>query len=590
MYENFEKILLQAITAHQSGDFKSAEALYRLILNEHQKHCDANHNLGVLISRTRGIDEAKDYFDKAIQECGSTALYWETYISELVKSQNFFEARSVLRRANSENITSEKLATLNNTLRQISDEAFLPEINILMNKGDYQRARKLCTQALKFNPHNPVILNQLGVCHTELENFTDAIRTLQKAIQLQPKSTQFLNNLGIAYLQKGNAAEAIKMFNQALSLDKHYAKAYENRGTAELNFGKLADAVTSYLTAIDLHPNSITQYLNLSHAKPAAMTASHLDTINNLLTSTDISDLEKAQLHYSKAKYFHSNHEFDMAFNELKIGGHLRQKAHGYSFKRDEYIFHQVTENSKGIELLNDHENQMVEPIFIIGMPRSGTTLLEQLISSHPLVNTAGELSALTKYGGNMILGNCRKTQKNLRDLKKNYIKSALQKSSAAGFIIDKMPQNFLFVPLIFAIFPDAKVIHISRDAQETCWSNFFHYFRQEGLDYSFDIATTVKYFQNYRDTMEHWNERYPNQILNITLETLVNETDGMKNEIFDYLNLDYDDKIIGTNKNNNTINTASNIQARKPISKNIMQNWTPYFSFVEQEFSVFQT
>lgn len=590
MHKDFEKILLQAITAHQSGDLNNAEASYKLILKEHPKHCDANHNLGVLISRTRGIDEAKDYFDNAIQECSSTALYWETYISELMRSQNFFDALSVLRKANSENINSVKLATLSNILSQISDEAILPEINILMNNGDYQRAQKLCTQALKFNPHNPLILNQLGVCQTELENFTDAISTLQEAIQLQPTSAQLLNNLGIAFLQKGNAAEAIKTFNQALSLDKHYAKAYENRGTAELNSGKRANAVTSYLSAIELNPKGVTQYLNLSHAKPSVMTASHIDTINNLLISNEISNLEKAQLRYSKAKYFHSNHEFDMAFNELKLGGNLRQKAHGYSFKRDEYIFNQAIENSQGLEPLDDYENQMVEPIFIIGMPRSGTTLLEQLISSHPLVSTAGELSALTKYGGDMILGNCQKTQKNLRDLKKNYLNAALQKSSAAGFIVDKMPQNFLFVPLIFSIFPDAKVINISRDARETCWSNFFHYFRQKGFDYSFDIVTTIKYFIKYRDTMKHWNGRYPNRILNITLETLVNKTDSIKNEIFDYLNLDYDDKIIETNKNNNTINTASNIQARQPISKNVMQNWTPYFSFVEQEFSVLQT
>lgn len=214
-------------------------------------------------------------------------------------------------------------------------------------------------------------------------------------------------------------------------------------------------------------------------------------------------------------------------------------------------------------------------------MPRSGTTLVEQIVSSHSKVTGAGELRFVQQFGLKMAFGTQEINERNLLNFREQYLNSLIQLGEGNLYITDKMPTNFQFIGLICRAFPETKIIHVKRDPAATCWSNFKHYFPASGLGYCYDLDDVVRYYQMYEDLMDFWNERYPDRIYRLDYDELTLDQEYETKRLISHLGLDWQEACLSPQKNKRAVKTASNQQVRQKVYKGSSQQWRkfgPYF------------
>lgn len=214
-------------------------------------------------------------------------------------------------------------------------------------------------------------------------------------------------------------------------------------------------------------------------------------------------------------------------------------------------------------------------------MPRSGTTLIEQIISSHSEVHGAGELQFLERFGGDICGGEREINSENLHAARSAYLIELEKVSENKRFVTDKMPRNFLQIGLIVKALPEAKIIHVKRDPAATCWSNFKHYFPAKELDYSYDIDSTIAYYKLYENLMDFWNKQDGNKIYCIDYDRLTIDQENQTRKLVEYLELNWEDACLSPHENMRNIRTSSQQQVRKKIYKGSSQAWRKYEKFL---------
>mgnify|MGYP001405946727 CR=1 FL=1 len=218
-------------------------------------------------------------------------------------------------------------------------------------------------------------------------------------------------------------------------------------------------------------------------------------------------------------------------------------------------------------------------------MPRSGTTLVEQIISSHSQVHGAGELPFASRFGNSLSLGNQKINSDNLLQMRNAYLDELVNVSSGAPFVTDKMPHNFLLIGLLLKALPEAKVIHVKRDPAATCWSNFKHYFPAKGLGYSYDLRDTVNYFKLYHALMDFWDQQYSDQIYHLDYDKLTVEQEPETRKLIEYTGLDWEDGFLSPHKNERSVKTVSQQQVRKKVYTGSSQAWRKFEPFLNDVF-----
>ena len=218
-------------------------------------------------------------------------------------------------------------------------------------------------------------------------------------------------------------------------------------------------------------------------------------------------------------------------------------------------------------------------------MPRSGTTLVEQIISSHSKVQGAGELSYLTHYGASLSRGNQLINSDNILQVRSSYLDDLKKISDGRPFITDKMPSNFLYVGLILKALPEAKIIHVQRDPAATCWSNFKHYFITKGLGYSYNLENTVGFFKMYQDLMRFWEQQYAGRIFHLDYERLTKEQESQTRKLIKYLGLEWEDACLSPQENKRSVRTASQQQVREKVYKGSSQVWRKFEPYLKGAF-----
>ena len=224
-------------------------------------------------------------------------------------------------------------------------------------------------------------------------------------------------------------------------------------------------------------------------------------------------------------------------------------------------------------------------PVFILGMPRSGTTLVEQIISSHSEVLGAGELSHTFQLGLNLAANpNCINATA-ISEFRKKYLSELSKLSDGKPFVTDKMPQNFRFIPLICAAFPEAKIIHMQRNAAATCWSNFKQYFSSNSLGYCYSLKDVVSYYELYSDLMKLWQSHYGDRIYNLNYEKLTTDQENQTRELIKYLKLDWEDICLSPQDKSRSVRTASNQQVRQKVYQGSSEGWRKYMPYLNGAF-----
>ncbi|MCS5623512.1 MAG: tetratricopeptide repeat protein, partial [Candidatus Marinimicrobia bacterium] len=348
-------------------------------------------------------------------------------------------------------------------------------------------------KAVAIKPDYAEAYNNLGLVSIDLDLPDEAIKHFQKAVAIKPDYAEAHNNLGTLLRDLGQTDDAIKNFKKAITIKLDFAEAHYNLGFINQDLGQVDEAVKQYEKAIAIKPDHAETHHNLSYLKNYTANDPQIKQMQSLLSSTELSLSDRIHLCLALARANENLGKQDEFFEYLHEGNRLRKEELDYSPDKDQNLFSIIKKMFKTPPSLS-YEPSTIRPIFILGMPRSGTSLVEQIIASHQAVYGAGELNTL----GNFIVPIIDKfstknkndlTKKDFLSIRQQYI-DALSVFNAPEYVItDEMPLNFRFIGFILSAFPEAKIVHLKRDAMATCWSNYQCFFtnKENGYSYSLD-------------------------------------------------------------------------------------------------------
>lgn len=558
-------------TFKQADKFLEAEKSYRNAIAANPNHPKAHNNLGNLLRSLGRPEEAISCYEKAV--C-LKADYGEAYCNMGVTWQklgNLIEAQKCYTRAIK---LSPRYAGGFFNLGCLQQEL-----------GHFKEAKASYIRTLNIESNHAHALNNLGAILHKQELFEEAEKCFLNSTLIAPKHAAAFNNLGNIQRKLGKTEKSEDNLLKAIELDPDQADYHNNLGVLFQDLGRLQEAKASFTRAIALRPNFAEAHRHLSAVKRFHPFDRQFDTMRNLLLDKDITEEQLIHINFGLAKAYEDIEDFSKAYKHYINGNKLLKNALGYNINQDFLIFEQIQSHHKELLRLTPHREPNSKapiPIFIIGMPRSGTTLTEQILSSHNEVNAGGELIYLEKFGGPLARGLVNTDTDALINVKNKYLEKLAKNSRGSLYVTDKMPQNFLLVGLISAIFPEAKIIHVRRNAAAVSWGNFTQYFPYRGLGYSCEIADILAYYRLYSDLMMYWEKECPKKIYNLNYELLVTNPEAEIRKLIDSIDLPWDPDCLSPQLNKRAIATASNVQARKKIYSGSSEKWKRYKEFLD--------
>ncbi|MEP7185329.1 MAG: sulfotransferase [Rhodanobacter sp.] len=502
--------------------------------------------------------------------------------------------------------------------------ALFAELTNAFNQRAWPEARALATQLLSIAPPHPAVHYIAGVASMELQEMPKALSHLHQAADLDPNQidilTQFakalalvkmspearraadramalgpndpitLDTLGVVYTQVHAHAEAKNAFHQAVTLNPQHAPYRFNLATALLATGEIDDAKGELEASIRIDPRYWKAHLTLAQQRRQTATDNHIERLKSLLTGQEANLEAQTYLHMALAKEHEDCAEYPAAFAHYTRGKSAAGAGagRGYTIAQDEALFAAITAAFPAPQL-SSAGCASDEPIFVIGMPRSGTTLVERIISSHPDVYSAGELLnfglTLKRHSGSrtpvMLDLDTIQRSDNLdwTSLGEQYVKSTRPATGGRPRFIDKLPHNFLYAGWIARALPNARIICVRRDPMDTCLSNFRQLFAPQSpnFGYSFDLLDTGRYYALFDRLMTHWRRVLPGRILEISYETMVDSQEACSRQLLEFCGLPWDEQCLQFEHNAAPVNTASAVQVRSPIYRSSLRRWKKY-------------
>ncbi len=493
-----------------------------------------------------------------------------------------------------------------------------------LNRGQWSRARGLCEGLFKQAPEHAGVHFVAGVAALQLGLIQDAIGLLRRATLLNPKRADYfaqlartfvtarllgdacqaadaalllspedpltLDTLGVVFSQAHAHHKAAQVFRKAAALMPAQAGYRFNLATSLMYAGDIEAAVCEYEACLALDPTCWKAWLALSQQRRQAPGSNHVAALETLLGQHAGNADAALYLNLALAKEREDLGEYPQAFKHYVAGKTSQRSRRGNSVDRDRLMFDALaaTPGPQPADIGSSSE----EPIFIFGMPRSGTTLVDRIVSSHSQVCSAGELQefglALKRMSGSRtehLLDAdtiSRATHIDMEALGDRY----LQSTRAAGTgttprFIDKLPHNFLYAGFIARAFPRARMICLRRNPLDTCLSNFRQLFALKSpyYDYSFDLMDTGRYYVAYDRLMSHWHGLLPGRILEVDYESIVDDLEGIARKLLEFCDLSWEPACLSFENNAAPVSTASAVQVREPINRKSLDRWRRYES-----------
>lgn len=458
---------------------------------------------------------------------------------------------------------------------------------VLALSGKPKDAMMVINRALSLNGNDAKSHYIAGLALMALNIPEKAVEAYKAAIKLAPNYGAAYNNLGAMLEMSGKADQAKDAYTKAILINENHAEAHNNLAALLIAEGSIKEAETHLNAAISARPNYIEAHHNLSALKKYHGDDAHIPMLKTILKDADRLPLEnKARLYFTLAKVYSDLDDHDLAFDYYKLGNDTKRASIDYQEERSIKISEDIisTFDNNGSEALG---NQDPTPIFIVGMPRSGSTLLEQILSGHSDIFAAGELLTL----GNLIkekLDHFPAGLENLSDqalkaIGDEYLAQIKELNPGAARIVDKMPGNYQYAGLIARILPNAHIINARRDPMDCCFSIYTRLFL-ETLHYTYDLAELGRYYKRYQTLMDHWHHVLPDGIMiDVAYEDVVENVEEEARKLIKFIGLDWQDECLNFHKNKAPIKTASAAQVRKPIYKTSIEKWRPYEKHLEK-------
>ena len=460
---------------------------------------------------------------------------------------------------------------------------------VLMQMGKMNESLVVFQKNVQLNPQDAEAHNNLGVLLQEAQGrLKEAEECYKKAITLKPNYAVCHYNLGNTLKEQGRLDEAETNYKKAIALKPDYAECHYNLGITLQARGKLDEAETNYKKAIALKPDYAEAHRNLTVLKKFDVQDEQYSKMQELYLDKNISEDQRCHINFGLAKACEDLGDIEKAFQHYREGNELRKKLLNYNINQDIKLFRQIKYTYPRIKKNSLKADKLLKnliPIFIVGLPRSGTTLVEQIISSHPKVTGAGELNFAAQFGSTIAQGLSDLNTNSLINFRERYL-SKLQSVSKGNLVVtDKMPQNFRYIGLLAAAFPEAKIVHVKRNPAAVCWANYKQYFVVKNIGYCYAIDDLISYHKLYENLMIFWANSLSEKIYNLDYEKLTVNQESVTRHLIDYLELDWDEKCLSPQNNKRNVATASNVQIRKKVYRDSSKQWKKYQPFLNGAF-----
>ena len=464
---------------------------------------------------------------------------------------------------------------------QKKPEIFFIQANIHKQLKKYDSAISYFEKAIQLNPNFSEAYNNLGNTKKRVGKIDEAIFCFEKAIQLKENNIEAYLNLANIYKENKKFNKLIKIYEKILSFNQNDLKTLYNLGSAYLFLGNISKGKYYFEKIIQINNNHIPSYRNYISVTKITKTNEIFKKLE-LLSEDFFSDDDKILFYDALSKGYFDQDNDELAFKYLEKSNSLKKKNSKFSFEKAEIEFKNTKTFFEKIDNIdiNYKDTLKSRPIFIIGMPRSGTTLIEQILSSHSQIYGAGELDFLPKIIDKLGIKKPSNLESFFTEMRNSYY-DQIKKISDDNYIIDKLPANYKWVGFIINAFPESKIIHIDRNPMAVCWSNYKTSFVDSGMDFNLSQQDIAKYYSLYLDTINFWKSKYAKNIFDVNYENFVNDFETNSREILNFLDLKWEDEIKNYDKNMRPVTTASFQQVREGIKKNTSLSWKKYSNYL---------
>jgi len=569
----------------------------------------SHEDLGRLSLILKEPDQATRHFSQAIRLDDSQASAYSGLASALAQLGRLEEAQTAHQRFI-------ELSPIAGTLLE-ADE--------LLRAGDLAGTERVCNVLLKREPGNTQILRMLARIANADERYVVAEQLLRRIIAMSPNELTPHTDLGHFLVEQSRFPEAIEMFEAATTLNESNADNYRLLGDALAVVGRSGDALAAYRHALQLYPEdphslagqghmlritgnsddavacyekcTLVQpgfgdaWWSLASLKDYRLSDEQVHAIHSQIASGNLGVNSEIAMRFALARTSEERGEYEAAWQDYSRGNSLKRESISHDPEQTERMHEAIIKQFSGdfLDLKTPAATAKHTPVFILGMPRSGSTLIEQILASHSMVEGGGELPYITMLsttlgrqlpdGPHYPEAVSNLTREQLEALGKAYIyHSGVQRPLNLPYFTDKMPANFSHIGLIHTMLPHSKIIDVRRHPLGTCLANFRQLYAQ-GKNQTYDLVELAEYYLEYRRMMDHWQEVLPGRVLQVNYEEVVADLDGQVRRLLDYCELPWEDACLDFHENTRPVNTASAEQVRQPIYTDAIDFWKHYES-----------
>jgi len=630
----------EIVSCLRAGKVDDAESLARAALKDHPGDPVLLRVAGIALMRQGAFREAARRLATSVERAPEVASGYEQYGLALAALGRLDEAEKSLRTAIKLDPGSEtalmKLARLQlmqgrqddaqKTQKQMSELnpqwATLQDAMKLQADGKNDEARQLIKSVLREDPDNINALNLMGsVCVSmdafndaeaflrravglapdfavawaalsislkEQGKFEDAVDALREALALEPANVDWHSNLGNLLLAWGKEEQALAAFEKALSLNPNQASALLSKGHVLKTLGNQDDAIRAYRAAAKARPDLGEIFWSLANLKTFRFEPEEIETMHLQLESGELKEESELNFCYSLGKCMEDQGDYPKAFEYYMRGGDLKRMLVSYDSAAFDAQADKIIEvfTPEFFEERASFGHPGPDPILIVGLPRSGSTLIEQILCSHSKVDGTAELSDLMTLSHRTGLNRFDKLKfpeslsgiyaDSIEDLGKDYIDRTFHHRQGAPFFTDKMPNNFPLVGFLHLVLPNAKVIDARRHPLDSCFGTFKQLFAK-GQRFSYDLFDLGQYYKTYIRLMDHWDRVLPGKVLRVQYEDNVADPEKQARRMIEHCGLEWEDQVLRFYETERAVKTASSEQVRQPIYSKSVNSWKRY-------------
>ena len=447
--------------------------------------------------------------------------------------------------------------------------------------GNHDIAEKMFVKALMLDPTYSIVWANLAHVYTVTGQLDKAKKSFQNILKMDPENGLIWAELGTVLNKLANYKDGRDAYLKSIELKPDSPRVYLSLGHVYKTMGDIENSIESYKETIKHNNLSGEAYWSLANLKTYKFTNNEIEEMEKALKS-EMSDIEKCQMYFALGKAYEVEKDFDNSFKNYSKGNKIKKEE-------SEYSSMDTTDNtSKVIQFFNEKKLMQLsssktldrDPIFVLGMPRSGSTLIDQIISSHSMVDGTQELPNIIKIAADLkrknnlypeILDEIDEDE--ITELGEKYLNGTRWARDTAPFFIDKMPNNFIHIGLIKTILPNAKIIDTRRDAMDTCFSCFKQFFARGQL-FTYSLEDLGKYYSDYIKAMNHWHKVFGDQIYTVRYDNVINDTENTIKELIQYCELPFENECLEFYKSSRPVKTPSAEQVRQPIYKSGLNYW----------------